>query len=123
LKVVARFADTWNTYAGWNLSPQQSLDTLIQRSKLLEEYCVNIRRNPDEIIHSFLVGLTADTPFASVQAFHDFVGRYHEIGIDEFIFYYDYPYIPPDKSMNREMLERIPIDAIPMYKSKGAGLP
>jgi alkanesulfonate monooxygenase SsuD/methylene tetrahydromethanopterin reductase-like flavin-dependent oxidoreductase (luciferase family) len=120
LKIVAQYANTWNTYGGWNLSPKQSLDTIRQGSELLDEYCVKIGRNPGEIRRSFLVGITADTPFASMEAFHDFIGRYREIGIGEFIFYYDYPAIPLDKSMNREMLERISIDAIPMLKSKSA---
>ncbi|HEX7434807.1 MAG TPA: LLM class flavin-dependent oxidoreductase [Anaerolineaceae bacterium] len=118
LKVVAKHADTWNTYGGWNLSAQQSLDTLRQSSQLLDEYCAKIGRNPREIRHSFLVGITADTPFASMQAFHDFIGRYQEIGIGEFIFYYDYPAIPCEKCLNREMLERIATEAIPLIKSK-----
>ena len=36
LKVVAKYADTWNTYGGWNSSPQQNLDVLRQRSFCLE---------------------------------------------------------------------------------------
>jgi alkanesulfonate monooxygenase SsuD/methylene tetrahydromethanopterin reductase-like flavin-dependent oxidoreductase (luciferase family) len=121
LKVVAQYADTWNTYGGWNLSPQQALDSIRQRSQLLDEYCAKIGRDPNEITRSFLVGLTADTPFASMNAFDDFIGRYHEIGIGEFIFYYDYPAISSDKSMNRAMLERIATGAIPAIKAKSAG--
>ena len=121
LKVVAKFADTWNTYGGWNLSPQQTLDVIHQRSELLDVYCAKIGRDPGEITRSFLVGITSDTPFASLDAFHDFVGRLHEIGITEFIFYYDYPAITYDRCMNREMLERIATEAIPTIRSKGAG--
>jgi alkanesulfonate monooxygenase SsuD/methylene tetrahydromethanopterin reductase-like flavin-dependent oxidoreductase (luciferase family) len=120
LKVAARHADTWNTYGGWGLSPQQNLETLRQCSEQLDEFCAQIGRDPAEIRHSFLVGVTADTPFASMQAFHDFIGRYREIGISEFMFYYDYPAIPLDKSMNREMLERIATEAIPAIRLQGA---
>ncbi len=121
LKIAAQFADTWNTYGGWNLSPKQTLDVIRQRSEMLDEYCVKIGRDPNEITHSFLTGTTADTPFASLEAFHDFVGRFHEIGITEFIFFYDYPIIASDKCMTREMLERIATEAIPAIKGKGAG--
>jgi len=121
LKVAAKYADTWNTYGGWGLTAEQSLETLRQQSGQLDEFCAQIGRDPKEIRHSFLVGLTGDTPFASLQAFHDFIGRYHEIGFSEFIFYYDYPAIPLDKSMDREMLERIATQAIPMIRSKGTG--
>lgn len=86
---------------------------------MLDQYCAEIGRDPGEITRSFLVRITADTPFASVDAFNDFVGRLHEIGITEFIFYYDYPAMPSDKCLSREMLERIAIEAIPAIKQKG----
>jgi alkanesulfonate monooxygenase SsuD/methylene tetrahydromethanopterin reductase-like flavin-dependent oxidoreductase (luciferase family) len=121
LKTVAKYANTWNTYGGWNLSPQESLAVIRQRSELLDENCSKIGRDPGEIRRSFLVGVTADTPFASLDAFHDFIGRFIEIGISEFIFYYDYPAIPSDKCMNREMLECIATQAIPGMKSHGLG--
>jgi alkanesulfonate monooxygenase SsuD/methylene tetrahydromethanopterin reductase-like flavin-dependent oxidoreductase (luciferase family) len=120
LKVAAQYADTWNTYGGWNLPPQQNVEVLCQQRDLLEEHCAKIGRDPGEIRHSSLVGVTADTPFASMQAFHDFIGRYREIGFSEFIFYYDYPAFPYDKSMDRVMVERIATEAIPAIRSKGA---
>jgi len=113
LKIAAKYADTWNTYGGWNLSPQQTFETLRERCDQLEQYCAQIGRDPKTITRSFLVGLTDDKPFASQDAFHDFIGRYREIGFGEFIFYYDYPALPADKGLNRAMLERIATEAIP----------
>jgi alkanesulfonate monooxygenase SsuD/methylene tetrahydromethanopterin reductase-like flavin-dependent oxidoreductase (luciferase family) len=121
LKVAAKYADTWNTYGGWNLSPQQTLETLRERCDQLEQYCAQIGRDPNTITRSFLVGLTDDKPLASLDGFHDFIGRYREIGFGEFIFYYDYPAIPADKCLNREMLERIATEAIPAIRAKRAG--
>ncbi len=121
LKVAAKYADTWNTYGGWNLTPQQTLETLRERCDQLEQYCTQIGRDPNTITRSFLVGLTDDKPFASLDAFRDFIGRYGEIGFGEFIFYYDYPTMPADKFLNREMLERIATEAIPAIRAKGAG--
>jgi alkanesulfonate monooxygenase SsuD/methylene tetrahydromethanopterin reductase-like flavin-dependent oxidoreductase (luciferase family) len=120
LKVAAKYADTWNTYAGWNLSNQQTLDLLRQRNELLDQYCTEIGRNPNEITRSLLVGLTQDSPFASLNAFYDFIGRMHEVGMTEFIFYYDYPEIPDDKCLDRQMLECIATEAIPAIRAKGA---
>lgn len=88
---------------------------------MLNEYCVKTGRDPVEIRRSFLAGLTSDTPFASMSAFHDFVGRLQEIGISEFIFYYDYQDLSPDQGMNRAMLVRIATQAIPALRSKAAG--
>jgi len=121
LKIAAKYADTWNTFGGWDLSPQQTLDIVRQRSELLDEYCAKIGRDAGEIRHSFLVGTTADTPFASPGAFDDFVGRLQEVGISEFVFYYDYCGLPPGKCMDRAMLERIATESIPALKAKEAG--
>jgi len=118
LKVTAEYADVWNTYGGWNLLPQQTFELLRERNQQLEEYCAQIGRDPNTIIRSFLVGLTGDRPFASLQAFYDFIGRYCELGFSEFIFYYDYEPLLPEKGLNRNMLERIATEAIPTIKAK-----
>ena len=121
LKVAAKYADTWNTYGGINLSEDETLSIIRQRSGLLDRYCAEMGRDPSEITHSFLAGFTADTPFASLNAFYDFVGRLQEIGITEFIFYYDYAFLPPDRCLNLEMMERVALEAIPTLRSKEAG--
>jgi alkanesulfonate monooxygenase SsuD/methylene tetrahydromethanopterin reductase-like flavin-dependent oxidoreductase (luciferase family) len=118
LKVAAKYADTWNTYAGWNLSPQQTFESLRERCDQLDQYCAQIGRDPNTIIRSFLVGLTEDKPFASMEAFHDFIGRYREIGFGEFIFYYDYPSMSSDKCLDCETIERIATEAIPALGAK-----
>ncbi len=48
----------------------------------------------------------AGRPFQSVAAFEDFVGRYREIGISEFVFYW------PGKS-ERDQFEQIAREIIP----------
>jgi alkanesulfonate monooxygenase SsuD/methylene tetrahydromethanopterin reductase-like flavin-dependent oxidoreductase (luciferase family) len=121
LKIAAKFADTWNTYAGWNLSTQKTFETLSERCCQLDEYCARIGRDPKAITRSFLVGVTDDKPFASLDAFRDFIGRYRAIGFGEFIFYYDYPGWGADKYLNREMLELIATEWIPAARADSAG--
>jgi len=121
LKVTAKHADVWNTYGAWNMPPQQTFDLLRERSQQLDEYCAQIGRDPNTIVRSFLVGLSDDRPFVSLQAFQDFIGRYREIGFSEFIFYYDYKPLLPEKGLDREMLERIAVEAFPAIKAKNAG--
>lgn len=120
LKIAAKYADTWNTYAGWELSPKQTMNLLRQRNEQLDIYCTEFSRNPNEITRSLLVGLTQDTPFASLDAFQDFIGRMCQVGMTEFIFYYDYPMLPVGKFMDRTMLERIASLAIPTIKAQYA---
>jgi hypothetical protein len=71
------------------MSVQQALETTRQRNEMLEEYCAQIVRNPGgEITRSLLAWpFTPETPFDSNDAFHDLVGRYREVVIDEFLFY------------------------------------
>ena len=73
--------------------------------------------------------MTTDKPFASLQAFHDYVGRYQEVGMNEFIFYWlpkDGHPVMPEKGLNgvaitsRDMLDRIATKAIPTIRSQGA---
>jgi alkanesulfonate monooxygenase SsuD/methylene tetrahydromethanopterin reductase-like flavin-dependent oxidoreductase (luciferase family) len=120
LKLAAKYADVWNTYGDFDLSPSKTLEVLRERTDLLNHYCVEIGRDPEEIIHSILVGFTEDKPFASLEAFYDFIGRYREIGFTEFIFYYDRPGWSSDKHLKPRMLERIAVEAIPYLRSKEA---
>jgi len=125
LKIAARYADTWNSFAKFNATSEEGFNMTCQRSQLLDEYCAKIGRDPQSIRRSFLSGLTADKPFASLQAFHDFVGRYQEIGISEFLFYWlpeaGHP-VMVEQGLNgtcitsRDMLERIATEAIPALK-------
>jgi alkanesulfonate monooxygenase SsuD/methylene tetrahydromethanopterin reductase-like flavin-dependent oxidoreductase (luciferase family) len=98
LKVAARYADTWNTTstqgrgrrAGLQLSAREMLDATRERGERLEEYVEELGRDPRAIRRSFVfvAGVTPETPWATVDAFRDFVGRYREIGISEFIFHW-----------------------------------
>ncbi len=118
LRVAARYADTWNTYAGFGLSRKAAVDFIQEKSDILNTFCSEIGRQPGAIVHSLLVGLTEDTPLASLESFYDFIGCYQEVGIREFIFYYDYPLLPPDKSLTKKTIERIALEAIPKLREK-----
>ncbi|MGW4423189.1 LLM class flavin-dependent oxidoreductase [Streptosporangium sp. NPDC004631] len=116
LRVAARHADTWSSYGtlfsqmrrGVTLSEQEGVRTTARRAALLDEYAAEEGRDPSTIRRSFLAGFTADRPLASVEAFHDFVGRYREIGVTEFVFLY-----PGPGGVDPAMFERICTEAMP----------
>jgi alkanesulfonate monooxygenase SsuD/methylene tetrahydromethanopterin reductase-like flavin-dependent oxidoreductase (luciferase family) len=85
LRLAAQYADTWNSFGGFGLSAAASLAVTRERADRLDAYCAALGRDPRAIRRSFLMGFTQDDPWASVDAFQDFVGRYRELGIDEFI--------------------------------------
>ncbi len=84
LAVAARHADTWNTY-GPSLA-----DAVTMRDGLVAS-CEAIGRDPGEIRYSVLLGLAADTAWASSEQFEDQVAAWHAEGFSEFLFY-DPPY-------------------------------
>lgn len=95
---------------------------------MLDEYCAAAGRDPQSITRSLLCGFTPDRPFASLDAFHEFVGRYRAIGINEFIFYWltdeGHP-VFPERGLqgvtitDRAILERVASEAIPALRGAG----
>jgi len=65
-------------------------------------------------------GCTPDDPWAAVHAFADFVGRYQEVGINEFILLY-----PPMTDIrgaagevDRSLFEHVATEVIPRLRNK-----
>ncbi|MEA2582101.1 MAG: hypothetical protein QOF33_186 [Thermomicrobiales bacterium] len=104
LRIVAEYADRWNSHG--------SVGEIAQRNAILDEHCSAIGRDPQAIIRS-LYGwstlLPAD-PWQSVDAFDEVVGRYREVGINEFIID-----APGDDQL--DVLERVAADALPRLRA------
>ena len=83
LRTCARFADRWNSYG--------TVEEMADRSRLLDEACSEIGRDPATIIRSLygwasrLVSLGLPDPWSSLDAFSEVVGRYAEVGVNEFL--------------------------------------
>lgn len=120
LKIAARYADRWNSYAAGATSPEEALEATRQRNELLNDYCVQIDRDPLEMARSYLVyGRAAGTsPFDSVDAFEDMVSRYRAIGINEIVCYYPpAEWYPQGNSTQNDTFERIATDLIPKLRA------
>lgn len=126
IKFAASYADVWNSYVLPPLSVQQALQTTKERVGILNDACAAAGRDPTTIRRSLLCWpLMPETPFDSLDAFRDFIGRYTEIGISEFIFYWmrdDLPTIGLDaswipRSLDRATLEWLAAEAIPIVKA------
>jgi alkanesulfonate monooxygenase SsuD/methylene tetrahydromethanopterin reductase-like flavin-dependent oxidoreductase (luciferase family) len=96
LRLAARFADSWNTMGGQpstasgkpRLSIEKAVEATREQAELFDSYCREIGRDPKTIRRSVLALRTEPVPLTSLDAFDEFVGRYEEIGFDEFIFYW-----------------------------------
>lgn len=83
LRVVAAHADVWVCSDGGE-------SEIRERSRLLDEYCREIGRDPGLVERAYLHigGEVPPAPFVSSDAFQEFVGRYREAGIQRFMFLY-----------------------------------
>ena len=118
LKIAATFADNWNSVLGFRYSPQEALQHVRDNNQRLTELALELGRDPKSITRSFCVGWTNDQPFESPQAFQDFIGRYAEAGIQQFMLGYwldqEEPHPVPMRHINsRDMLEHFALQIIP----------
>lgn len=104
IRFAARYADTWNSRG----TPEE----IRQRNETLDEACAKIGRDPREITRSLLyviAQMPEEQPWASVDAFEDFVGRFGEAGMSDFI-------LQPPPPEQFAIVERIAHDVIPRLR-------
>ncbi|MDQ3653457.1 MAG: TIGR03560 family F420-dependent LLM class oxidoreductase [Chloroflexota bacterium] len=104
LKLVARYADTWNSFA--------PPDELRRRNDQLTGYCLEIGRDPASLKRSMFYGVNQsreEDPWASTDAFEDYIGRYTEAGMREFI-------LQPPTPDRFGLVERIATDIVPRLR-------
>ena len=111
LKITAHYADTWSSVGGFGLSAAEMLSITRQRNDLLNEYCVEIERDPLTLRRSLLLfPPIREIVYNSVDAFVEVVGQYREAGINEFILAY------PGKDEQLPVFERIAREVIPKLR-------
>lgn len=105
LRLAARFADAWTTLGGQPLSKtgqgplpiEQAVERTREQIRLLEAYCREAGREPRAIRKSVLPYRSELDPLSSLDAFDEFVGRYSELGFDQFVFYW-----PPVANLRKQ---------------------
>jgi alkanesulfonate monooxygenase SsuD/methylene tetrahydromethanopterin reductase-like flavin-dependent oxidoreductase (luciferase family) len=115
LHVAAELGDGWCSYGGRS-SPgraagptpsAEALELTRQRIERLSGLAVDAGRDPARIRRLLLAGFTDDRWWDSCNALIDFVSRYREIGVDEFVFQF------PAPEVDEATFERILGEAIP----------
>jgi len=105
LKLVAKYADTWNSFA--------PADELHRRNDQLTGFCEAIGRDPATLKRSMFYGVRQspeEDPWESVDAFTDYIGRYSEAGMREFL-------LQPPPRERFGMVERIASDILPALRA------
>ena len=121
IAVAARFADIWNTLGGQpegDLDPvplSEALGRTRRQLELLEEACGRLGRDPHSIRRSMLAYRVRPPLFASVGRFEDVIGRYRELGIDEFIV--TWPGVITRSPQQEAVLELTAAEVLPRLRS------
>ena len=111
LRICAEYADTWNSLG--------SIDEMRERNQILDQHCADFGRDPREIRRSFYgwsskmseQGLA--NPWESTDSFEEMVGRYREVGVNEFI-------IDQPQPEEFPVLEKVATDVIPRIRRESA---
>ncbi|HEX8919420.1 MAG TPA: LLM class flavin-dependent oxidoreductase [Chloroflexota bacterium] len=120
LRIVADHADVW-VYALWAKTGEEALENFRVRNQILDEYCISVGRDPGTVERAGFIGWSdCEFPFASRDAFHEFVGRYQDAGMQRFVFSFGSPETPSAYSrwidsgawVNRERLEAFAAQAM-----------
>jgi alkanesulfonate monooxygenase SsuD/methylene tetrahydromethanopterin reductase-like flavin-dependent oxidoreductase (luciferase family) len=102
LKIVARYADTWNAFG----TPTE----MRERNQMLDHYCREIGRDPDTLDRSlyYWVPKSDRDPWVSKEAFHSVLEPYVEAGVNQFILDQ-----PSDNQIDK--LEWVAAEVLPKY--------
>jgi alkanesulfonate monooxygenase SsuD/methylene tetrahydromethanopterin reductase-like flavin-dependent oxidoreductase (luciferase family) len=103
LRTVARHADAWSSHG--------TVEEIGARNQILDEACAEVGRDPDQISRGlyYWVPRSDADPWASLDAFQDVVGRYADVGINEFIL--DHP-----RDDQLDLLERVATEVLPRLR-------
>jgi alkanesulfonate monooxygenase SsuD/methylene tetrahydromethanopterin reductase-like flavin-dependent oxidoreductase (luciferase family) len=119
LRIAAEFGDAWSSWGGYDVETEEDFFTVTaERSRRFDELCVAAGRDPTTIRHS-LVCFPPLTPWQSVEYFRDMVGRFGEIGIDEFVLYW--PQTWRDAPWEQAVFEEVGSTVMAQMRAAGPG--
>ena len=132
IDLAARRGDAWNTLGGQPMRGRgaaavpldEAISATSRRVALLEKACERIGRDPRTLRRMLLAYRVSPDLFLSGDAFTDYVGRYRDVGVDEFVFYW--PVDPGSFARMpayEEALERIASEVIPALRAASPDRP
>lgn len=112
LQICAEFADAWNSFG--------TVEEIAERNAILDAHCTDLGRPPSAIRRSLYCWSAMmpqqgmPDPWSSRDAFDEVIGRYTEVGVNEFII--DQP--RPDQ---QGVLEAVASEALARWRAEPAG--
>jgi alkanesulfonate monooxygenase SsuD/methylene tetrahydromethanopterin reductase-like flavin-dependent oxidoreductase (luciferase family) len=117
LRIAAIHADGWSSWGGYDVATEEGFYAVTaDRSHRFDDLCAAADRDPASIRHS-LVCFPPLTPWESAEHFQDMVGRFREIGIDEFVLYWPQAWGPAPRE--EAVFEEVTTTVIPRLRAAG----
>jgi hypothetical protein len=117
LRIAAEHGDGWSSWGGYDVATEEAFYAVTaDRSHRFDDLCVAADRDPASIRHS-LVCFPPLTPWQSVEYFQDMVGRYSNIGIDEFVLYW--PQVWGEAPHEEAVFEEVTATLMPRLRAGG----
>jgi alkanesulfonate monooxygenase SsuD/methylene tetrahydromethanopterin reductase-like flavin-dependent oxidoreductase (luciferase family) len=121
LRIAAEHGDGWSSWGGYGVETEDDFYAVTtDRSHRFDDLCVAAGRDPSTIRHS-LVCFPPLTPWRSVEYFRDMVGRFAEIGIDEFVLYW--PQTWQEAPREDAVFEEVTTTLLPRLSGTSGGFP
>jgi alkanesulfonate monooxygenase SsuD/methylene tetrahydromethanopterin reductase-like flavin-dependent oxidoreductase (luciferase family) len=119
LRIAAEYGDAWSSWGGYDVETEDDFYAVTaERGHRFDDLCVDVGRDPSTIRHS-LVCFPPLTPWQSVEYFRDMVGRFAEIGIDEFVLYW--PQTWRDAPSEQAVFEEVGGTVMAQMRAAGRG--
>jgi alkanesulfonate monooxygenase SsuD/methylene tetrahydromethanopterin reductase-like flavin-dependent oxidoreductase (luciferase family) len=117
LRIAARWADSWSSWGGYGVETEQDFyATTAQRCARFDELVTELGRDPQQVRHS-IVCFPPLTPWESTDYFTDMVGRFRDVGIDEFVLYW--PGTWRDEPRGEAVFQEVTNTVIPQLRAAG----
>ncbi len=114
-KLAARYADTWSIARSLYPFSDETLSSIREMNRSMDQYCEDVSRDPSTLRRSILhfnpqSGM--EFPFESAEAFHEIMESVLEVGINEIILQY------PSSRDELPLFEQVATDVLPKLRSK-----
>ncbi|HYK28171.1 MAG TPA: LLM class flavin-dependent oxidoreductase [Streptosporangiaceae bacterium] len=117
LRIAAELGDGWSSWGGYDIPTEAAFyAATAERSRRFDDLCVARGRDPASIRHS-LVCFPPLTPWQSVEYFRDLVGRFSDVGIDEFVLYW--PQTWGEAPREQAVFEEVTATVMPQLRIAG----
>jgi alkanesulfonate monooxygenase SsuD/methylene tetrahydromethanopterin reductase-like flavin-dependent oxidoreductase (luciferase family) len=124
IRVAVQHADAVISLGSEGQHMDVSLKAYRERMQRVDELCAEAGRDPGSLRRCLFAGWADEPIFASIEATHDFVGRYVEAGATDFTFYLYDPAEPSFEALvkqhrmaTRDQLERVAQEVFPAYRA------